>query len=237
MSLQRFALLGTSIFLASCAANLDNGTIGQLKKVRMELADEKIEGGIEKAMQGYQKFLAETPVSAMTPEAIRRLADLKIEKEYGVVEGGVAGSARRSLPAAASMERPPVAPLAAGAPVTAEPAGKAGVIADIGGESTKEFEQRASQSGAIASTASAGAAPLPGETDDLSNTGATEAIALYKQLLEQYPLYERNDQVLYQMSRAYEELGDVDEAMNVMNRIVKDYPASRYADEIHFRRG
>lgn len=237
MSLQRFALLGTSIFLASCAANLDNGTIGQLKKVRMELADEKIEGGIEKAMQGYQKFLAETPVSAMTPEAIRRLADLKIEKEYGVVEGGVAGSASRSLPAAASMERPPVAPLAAGAPVTAEPAGKAGVIADIGGESTKEFEQRASQSGAIASTASAGAAPLPGETDDLSNTGATEAIALYKQLLEQYPLYERNDQVLYQMSRAYEELGDVDEAMNVMNRIVKDYPASRYADEIHFRRG
>jgi TolA-binding protein len=39
------------------------------------------------------------------------------------------------------------------------------------------------------------------------------------------------------MSRAHEELGQVDEAMVVMNRLAQDYPASRYADEIQFRRG
>ena len=46
---------------------------------------------------------------------------------------------------------------------------------------------------------------------DLQNANASEAIVLYKRLLEKYPLYPRNDQVLYQMSRAYEELRRSDE--------------------------
>ncbi len=50
-------------------------------------------------------------------------------------------------------------------------------------------------------------------------------------------MYERNDQVLYQLSRAYEEIGQVDEAMGVMNRLVGQYPNSRYLDEVQFRRG
>jgi len=83
----RFTALGLSLLvLASCASVSEKGTIAQLQKVKLDLTDEKIEGGIEKAMQGYQKFLEETPESAMTPEAMRRLADLKIEKEYGILE-------------------------------------------------------------------------------------------------------------------------------------------------------
>jgi len=50
--------------------------------------EEKIEGGLEKAMLGYQRFLEDTPDSALTPEAIRRLADLKIQKEYGTLTTG-----------------------------------------------------------------------------------------------------------------------------------------------------
>ena len=49
-------------------------------------------------------------------------------------------------------------------------------------------------------------------------------------------MYERNDQVLYQMSRAYEELGRIEEAMEVMDRLVRDFPTSRYFDEVQFRR-
>ena len=66
--------------------------------------------------------------------------------------------------------------------------------------------------------------------------GPLEAIALYKKLLKEYPLYQRNDQVLYQMSRAYEELGRIEEAMAVMDRLVRDFPHSRYLDEVQFRR-
>ena len=67
--------------------------------------------------------------------------------------------------------------------------------------------------------------------------GPREAIETYKQILETYPNYERNDQVLYQMSRAYDEIGQPDEAMAVMNRFVAEYPYSRYVDEVQFRRG
>ena len=52
--------------------------------------------------------------------------------------------------------------------------------------------------------------------------------------LETYPNYERNDQVLYQMSRAYDEIGQPDEAMKVMDRLVAEYPYSKYIDEVHF---
>ncbi len=44
-------------------------------------------------------------------------------------------------------------------------------------------------------------------------TGPREAIKTYQAILETYPNYERNDKVLYQMSRAYDEVGQPDEAM------------------------
>ena len=77
---------------------------------------------------------------------------------------------------------------------------------------------------------------LPGAGDDLERAGPLEAIVLYQKLLAEYPLYDRNDQVLYQMSRAYEELGRIDEAMAVMERLVREFPQSRYIDEVQFRR-
>jgi len=233
----RLALLGATLVLVSCATQNDRGTISQLKNVKVDLKDEKIEGGIEKAMAGYQKFLEETPESAMTPEAIRRLADLKIEKEYGVVEG--AGKSK-AAPPGGKIDRPEAfdakhtqKPTVGGKGDDKE---KSSTIADRNKESAKDFEKRATQADEVKSTQPAGDIVMP-EGADLENAGAREAIALYKKLLDKYPLYERNDQVLYQLSRAYEELGNVDEAMNVMNRIVKEYPSSRYMDEIQFRRG
>jgi len=41
---------------------------------------------------------------------------------------------------------------------------------------------------------------------------------------------------LYQMSRAYEELGETKEAMATMERLVRDYPWSSYIAEVQFRR-
>ncbi|MFZ5561893.1 MAG: tetratricopeptide repeat protein [Pseudomonadota bacterium] len=225
MNVPRLSLLACAILLASCSSAPQKGTIADLRQAKLELADEKIEGGIEKAMQGYQKFLEETPESSMTPEALRRLADLKLEREYGVLEKGAAHRLPLTATAAVRPERAQVAAAAVGsAPALA---------ADPQRENSKSFEQRATQAAAIPVTAA-----IPdADGADLSNAGATEAIALYKQLLEKYPHYPRNDQVLYQLARAHEELGQVDAAMAVMNRIARDYPASRYSDEIQFRRG
>jgi TolA-binding protein len=64
-----------------------------------------------------------------------------------------------------------------------------------------------------------------------------EAIKLYSTLLKAYPNYPRNDQVLYQLSRAYETTGQPEQALATLDLIVKKYPNSPSLDEVQFRRG
>lgn len=254
MTSSRVALLLLSASLVSCSMHGQRGTLADLRKVDVELTEEKIDGGLEKAMESYQRFLEETPESARTPEAIRRLADLKIEKEYGAVasiNGELAEPKRETTtpaePDSPATLEPPTALEMPGKDKQEPPAqttdaartasnSASQVIADVRGESDRDFEKRATDTPSIESTPDLDA-PLPDTSDDLMRAGAVEAIALYKDLLAKYPLYERNDQVFYQMSRAYEELGQVEEAMDVMNGMVRDYPNSTYMDEVQFRRG
>ncbi len=64
-----------------------------------------------------------------------------------------------------------------------------------------------------------------------------EAIKLYTTLLKAYPDYGRNDQVLYQLARAYETTGQPEKALATLDQIVSRYPQSQQLDEVHFRRG
>jgi tetratricopeptide (TPR) repeat protein len=64
-----------------------------------------------------------------------------------------------------------------------------------------------------------------------------EAIKLYTQLLKAYPDYPRNDQVLYQLARAYETTGQPEQALATLDGIVQRYPRSSQLDEVQFRRG
>jgi tetratricopeptide (TPR) repeat protein len=64
-----------------------------------------------------------------------------------------------------------------------------------------------------------------------------EAIKLYTTLLKAYPDYARNDQVLYQLARAYETTGQPDQALATLDRVVQHYPQSPQLDEVQFRRG
>ncbi len=64
-----------------------------------------------------------------------------------------------------------------------------------------------------------------------------EAIKLYSTLLKAYPHYPRNDQVLYQLARAYETTGQPEQALSTLDRIVGSYPQSPQLDEVQFRRG
>ena len=64
-----------------------------------------------------------------------------------------------------------------------------------------------------------------------------EAIKLYSTLLKAYPNYPRNDEVLYQLARAYETTGQSEQALATLDRIVKSFPQSRQLDEVQFRRG
>jgi TolA-binding protein len=73
--------------------------------------------------------------------------------------------------------------------------------------------------------------------DTVNHTGYNNAVDLYQQLLEAYPEYRRNDTVLYQLGRAYEIGGRNDDAVAVLNELVRKYPNTPLIDEVQFRRG
>lgn len=222
----RFSICTIPLILSACSTIDQQGTIAELRNRQIDITDEQLEGGLEKAMMSYQRFLVETPDSALSAEAIRRLADLKVEKEYGLLTSSHDSNENDSSVALQGHETAMIRDIAPMRMPDSSPQRS---------ESDAEFAERASVSKDVVAQDRDGVKQGKGPLD-LERAGPLEAIALYQKLLDEYPFYDRNDQVLYQMSRAYEELGRVDEAMLVMNRLVRDYPKSRFIDEVQFRR-
>jgi len=77
---------------------------------------------------------------------------------------------------------------------------------------------------------------MAGEASMIDAQGA-EAIKLYTSLLKSYPDYPRNDQVLYQLARAYETTGQPEKALAELDIILRKFPNSPQMDEVQFRRG
>jgi TolA-binding protein len=73
---------------AACAGNPDRQTLATLHSVEPDVTEVRVENSLDQAMRGYRKFLDDAPESALTPEAMRRLADLELEKEYGILGDG-----------------------------------------------------------------------------------------------------------------------------------------------------
>jgi hypothetical protein len=84
----RYIVLGLgSLVAAGCASTPDRGTLAALRTVEPDVAEVEVADTLDLAMQSYRRYLNETPTSVMTPEAIRRLADLQLEKEFGITGG------------------------------------------------------------------------------------------------------------------------------------------------------
>jgi tetratricopeptide (TPR) repeat protein len=215
--------------LAGCATHQKptGGTLADLHKVPPDVQEVKVEQSLDQAMQHYKRFLDETHETAMTPEAMRRLADLEIEKQYGIHTGD---GKQRQMPAPESAKAPASTP--AGKPNPA-----AGAAGTRHGESDQEFERRTTAESRTPASSDAGALQLEAVEGEAAPKGPLDAIALYKRLLTEYPNYKNNDQVLYQMARAYDELGRTDEAMETMEQVIRANPNSEHYDEVQFRRG
>jgi cellulose synthase operon protein C len=228
-------LLATALgvcFIGGCAKHVvkktpvkTSGTLAELHNVKPDLQEVKVEQGLEQAMQNYRRFIEETPETALTPEAMRRLADLQLEKQFGIRAG-----------AAKPREMAAPEPGRAFADAQANQPNPAAATATSPRESDQEFERR--------TTAEAGT--LPDSPDALSAdaaraggdpSGPLEAIAIYNKLLTEYPSYKDSDKVLYQMARAYDELGRTEEAIETMERLIQANPQSVHFDEVQFRRG
>ena len=216
----------TPIALAACGGSAPTkNTLAQLRNVKPDTQEVTIEDGLDRAMESYKRYLTETRKSAMTPEAMRRLADLKIEKEFGSLD-----DAKKIVDVAAKEDAPERAKLAASGPKP-----QAAGIADLS-ESQKEFERRATQQATLAVREGGFDAAALAGVESGAPSGPLEAIALYDKLLVEYPNYEHNDKVLYQKSRAYDELGRTEEAIQALDKLIAEHPASRYVSEAQFRR-
>lgn len=202
-----------------CAGNPDRQTLAGLHRVEPDMNEVRVENGLKEAMRGYREFLAEAPTSKLTPEAMRRLADLQLEQEFGIF-----GGESTPLPAVEPVEK--VHRASASLPARL----------DTGADSDGSFEQLTSESPSVTPAASVAELDLP-DTEDVAWAGPEEAIVLYDKILAAYPDYAHNDQVLYQKARAYDELGRSDDAIAVIERMIARYPDSVYLDEVQFRRG
>jgi tetratricopeptide (TPR) repeat protein len=204
-------------FIAGCASRVTKpvattGTLAELRNVRPDVQEVRVEQGLEQAMQNYRRFLDETPQTAMTPEAMRRLADLQLEKQFGIHTGN-------TRPKEMAAPQPAQALAVAVAAKTDAAAGAR--------ETDQDFERRTTAEAATPAAVSAS-----GDAQ-----GPLEAIEIYKKLLTEYPSYKNSDQVLYQMARAYDELGRTEEAMDTMERLITANPDSAHYDEVQYRRG
>ena len=81
------------------------------------------------------------------------------------------------------------------------------------------------------------AAQLVENIDEINEAGYNSAVQMYEQLLKEFPGYRRNDTVMYQLGRAYEMVGRMDESLAVLNKLVVQYPDTPLIDEVQFRRG
>ncbi len=221
-------VLATAL-LVGCTAHHKptRATLADLHNMRPDVQEVRVDQGLDQAMQSYRRFLEETPETSMTPEAMRRLADLQIEKQFGIHTGDLKP---RQMAAPKPGEASAIA--AAHTPDSVSAVAGAGRR-----ESDREFERRTTAETPIIGSSDASAS-LAGEVGtDAAPKGPLEAIAMYKRLLTEYPSYKDSDQVLYQMARAYDELGRTDDAIETMEHLIRANPDSEHYDEVQFRRG
>jgi len=67
--------------------------------------------------------------------------------------------------------------------------------------------------------------------------GYRGTIKIYQDLLRAYPNYAHNDRVTYQLARAYESAGNLQQSLATLDKLVQRYPNSPVRDEAEFRRG
>jgi len=197
------AAIALVMLLAACAAPQADkgGTLGSLRGVRADTSEAPVTQGLDKAMDSYAQFLQKNPDSKLTPEAMRRLADLKIEKEYGIQGDGKIIDVAPAKPTAPPRQAPPVAPRRAagasrdslrGAPVApqkidtraADRTRRAAIQPALPADSERDLEKRAMAQQALPGVVQPPSLDLPeGVNHDLDRAGPLEAIKLYDELL------------------------------------------------------
>src|SRR5260370_38523287 len=133
------------------------------------------------------------------------------------------------------MDDPKPAPILAGSRAGSPNPAAAAASASLR-ESDQDFERRTTAEAGILAGSNASASPTDAVRAGADPEGPLEAISLYNRLLTEYPSYKNSDQVLYQIARAYDQLGPTNEAIETMARLIPTNPHSSHLAEPPFKR-
>jgi len=59
----------------------------------------------------------------------------------------------------------------------------------------------------------------------------------YEKLIKRYPNSKDNEKLYYQLARAYDLSGQPTKSLEVLSRLMKEFPENKHAEEVQFRRG
>lgn len=113
-----------------------------------------------------------------------------------------------------------------------DPKQRAEALRRLGDLQMDSADARFASAAAAPAEAASGVAAAP-----LASPDYRAAVERYKQYLAQYPNDPANDQIQYQLARAYEQSGDLELALKTLDVLVTRWPDTRYLDEANFRRG
>ena len=65
-------ILILTVLLSACQSPGSKNTLASLREKEIVIKEEDIHGGLDKAMESYQRFLEDTPDNSLAPEAIRK---------------------------------------------------------------------------------------------------------------------------------------------------------------------
>lgn len=170
----------------------------------------------ERAIAGYSEFLKNADDPMLKAEAMRRLADLTQEAQEERAAELIPAEADTPAPVPTAAKKPAVVQRLDPEPEPPAP-----------GQRANSYAEAIAQ----AQPVQADAEQTPPEAEN------QRVIALYEARLEAYPYHPQNDQVLYQLSRAYEYAGRPQAALAALDRMVSQYPNSALIPEAQFRRG
>lgn len=166
-----------SIFVLYGCATSKKNKLASLDKLPIKIEkNAPITAARKKATENYESFIGSAPKDQLRVEALRRLADLELEK------------------------------------------------------SEERFQQQMSKidRGEKVSTQKA---------SELKEKSYKKAITLYEDAAKSSVGENDDPQIFYQLSKAYEQAGKPEKALDALNRLLARFPGLDNRDEVHFRRG
>ncbi len=78
---------------------------------------------------------------------------------------------------------------------------------------------------------------ISGDNPEVGSTQLRSAVEQYKVYLRTHPGSRDNELVLYQLAKAYSLLSEPKKEQETLDKIIQQFPDTRYLDEVQFRRG